>query len=556
MIDTIRESAGNILERYKPLRAESVYRDAGLETIQLDASEIFRALVQPIRLLLISSKKFDSQDPSDPQWFDKYLFENLQASSVVVIVLSTTSTVAIRAIKSSMLGPGHPICEADDLLSSSDTKEALRKVILPHASAYRGESSLSPYKIHVHAARNMFFNREDDLSKIRHSTGHMFIIGARRIGKTSLALRFMDHQEEIDRNSGPLDLSGLKMKRCAYIDVTKLAQPVSETLWGQILKGFGLEPRRYNIYARRVKISASRVSHATDEAQAVERIVAHFRGKLSIILDEVDGWIYREAADGWQTLDRLRAMTDQGEARLILVGYELLRMALSNDKFPFFDRGHTLPLSPLEREPTYHLVTQPLAEFNVTLEPQGQILDRIWQETSGMPHLVQDICSNLLNICITKNLQKMSMTDVTAAIRMSDSIKRYKRGVSRSDFPLAEAIAGITILASGGLEGGDDPKEEKSISNREIIEKLQECGYEYNAKEFEMALTYLELRLIIRPLDEEKTTWTWVNRAQRKGMEHHIANTGVKNWLDDLVTKHKQGDWRSRYGAVLGRRYN
>ena len=549
MSDELSELVAKIADKCRIFEPTNVETDDWAQVLELDACTVFRALEEPIRLILVDSSAAQWDIARGDNWFNRLLLANLQLAPAIVLVLSVPSTAARRAIAQSNLGAGCPICTADDLLSTQDIKDFLRRVILPCASAV----NLIPYKIHMHARRNMFFNRQHELQKLHNHRGHSAIVGARRIGKTSLALRFKSSQDDIDRSLGSLDLDGFKIGRCAYLDLGQSGSAISETIWGQILRAMGLEPRRYKTFANKQRMAgANKIEYELDEARAAEQILGRLRQNLVIILDEIDGWISSRPRGKWRDMDRLRAMTERSGVRLILVGYELLEMALGNDAFPFYGRVQTIHLRRFDHDSVNSLVIDPISELGIEMEPRGQILDRIWHETLGDPHLVQEICGHLVNRCIRERIQKVSMADLGEAIGLSQQVKLDRKAMRHPDFPLAEAIAGLTILGSGSRNSDEDSKVEKSISRNEILRKLMDGGFSPDDWELEMALTYLDLRSIIRPLDEGRMNWTWVSRVQRDNMSAHIGDRGVRGWLDDLIAQHQTGNWKRRYENVLG----
>jgi len=300
------------------------------------------------------------------------------------------------------------------------------------------------------------------------------------------------------------------------------------------------------------------------DARALDWIISHFRGELTIILDEVDGWIQQEALTGWRMLDQLRALTDDNRARVVLVGYESLMAAIDSVRFPFYLRGETNLLDPLDRDAMDELVRLPMSELNIRLEGETEMLETIWRETSGVPHLVQDICKHLMSLCLTGKPRKTVLTnaDLSTAILNSQSHNTFRRGVFNGDFPLAEFIAGITsfVLCGQGDDGAEHvPYLERStrlygdiITTGGIRDLLAEAEFECDHKEFELALSNLKLNLILTPTDRDETRWRWVSQARRQSMVNSISGLSYKHWEVDKKVDHAKGTWRDLY-KVLGR---
>src|SRR6185295_15419089 len=102
------------------------------------------------------------------------------------------------------------------------------------------------------------------------------------------------------------------------------------------------------------------------------------------------------------------------------------------DRFPLGARGDTMILNPLDREATNHLVKDPLAELNLFLEPEPEMLETVWRETSGVPHLVQDICGYMVGLGSGgRRPRKKILTNnhLSNAISVSEQIRQFRRGV-------------------------------------------------------------------------------------------------------------------------------
>jgi hypothetical protein len=196
-----------------------------------------------------------------------------------------------------------------------------------------------------------------------------------------------------------------------------------------------------------------------------------------------------------------------------------------------------------------------LAELKIKLSPEGEIIERLWQASSGFPHLVQDICKHIVEKCFSGSTKKYVVDNnlARAAIDDSEAFGSYRRGVINSDFPLAEAVAGLTCLAAeiSGRPNADNSLE-FTLSDGEIAAFLEQSGYEFDGKEYDLALSYLELRSIIRPVDSTRSTWAWVNKFARMDMERKIKRLGFARWRDGVMRQHREGSWKTRY-KVLGR---
>ena len=530
------EVTEEVISRLADLSAEQLRTVESADVIRVDSSTMFQGLHTSLLLVTVSWQHVSEAIANHNHWFNRLIYECLSDSPVVPIVLTdkqdvTNHIAELRSSSSDGLR-GQPVLRYEDL----ETKPAdmLRRVIIDSPLCHK----VIPYRVHTAAVRGMFFGRSEELQELQHKRGHFFIVGARRIGKTSLATRLVDtinyEQKHVRLQLGNYVID----KKAVLVDVSSLGENTSNTIWTEILRAFAIDPNRWKLYSRRSFQKKNVPSE--DPAFALQRLIESVPGKLTIVLDEMDGWIKRDAKSHWQTIDRLRSLTDGDRAKLVLVGYELLRTALLNDKFPLYERGTRITLGPIDRNTLKLLVTRPLSEFGIEIESE-EIITRIWKKSGGMPHIVQDVCSMLLSKCLSERRKVVETKNVSQAFQDSQKYKDFIRGVSNCGFPLAEAIAGITAMQDN----------KGPVQTNSIVNALKKFGYVFDDDEFELALNYLELRYTIHSPDIFRGAWRIFNEGQREFMCHSINSKSYENWLTSLIQKHNTGQWRKAYEDVF-----
>ena len=504
--------------------------------ITLDCSAILRAY-DTLQAVLVDSMSVDEAVNDHSHWLNTLVYECLRDSPVVPILVIDRSPITRLASDLRMRAcegvKGQPII-GNYNLSRADkgVGELLRRSIVESSVGHK----VNPYNTHNTAVSRMFFGRLEELHQLQTQEGHFFILGARRIGKTSLATQYV---ESVNSENIKIPLGEFVIQKKAIIlDVSSLGQNASTTIWSHILREFGLDPSRWILYSRRSL--GKKHPPSEDPAFAVQFLIEKTNGRLSIVLDEMDGWVKRESTSNWQAIDRLRSFTDGGKAKLILVGYELLRAALQNDRFPLYDRGTRMTLGPIDYNTLKQLVTKPLADFGASIDSE-ELLTKIRKKTGGMPHIVQDICNILLNDCLKEKTNTIDTRSVRNAFNKSQKYNDFIRGMINCGFPLAEAIAGIVALNC----------KEGPVQISKIISSLNEFGYVYDGDDFELAMNYLELRHVIVAADDFRNSWKIFNEAQRDYMSNVITARSIDNWLSALVKKHKSDSWRSIYENLL-----
>lgn len=542
----LKEFLDKLSDKYHDLCFRVVYSDHRHATVEMELKSIFRKFRRPVSFLIIDSE----QDDSLSDILEDYLMKNSSRTDLFPILLTPSKTlkrIYSQIASTNFFANSQPIINIDSLLRTGGQAEVLRDVLLSSASS----SLLSPYRIDAYASQSMFFGRDKIVNDLIRTSGNHVLTGPRRIGKTSVVKR-------IQSDLGPLrsQYSGFKrldnnIRKCCYVDVSSLGtENIQNRLWGAILAAFHVDFRTIEVLGRRTRVTVSRRS-VPDEFKALETLIELHPRQLTLVLDEVDNWFIHEAAREWETVERLRSITDGGKANIILVGYESFLLESMNPRFPLKGRGETFFLGPLDNEAIDQLVLTPLAELKIRLLPERDIMERIWQEASGLPHLTQGICSHLVDIAFGKRKGKaeevtLGHNELSAAINRTGVLEQYQEDVDQWDFPLAEAIAGILALSSriGNHVG---------LSNIGILTELENhYSYKFDDREFRLALKHLELRFVIKCLDQTRTTWEWINQGTRKRMETRIEKTGYERWRKSVSERHISGSWRSNY-PVLNR---
>jgi hypothetical protein len=526
------ERAAEFLVLHSPLNAKRIAADVEYEVFTVDLSSVFRHFVRPALLIFTTVNRFQES-------LEKWENSRLPNSELVAIVLHGSTKSEARSLREQLPYPDMLLVQIQEVLQDGNVRETWRRLLLQYGNA----EQLSPYRINIAAGGKMFFGRRAELSKLTRSHGCAMIYGPRRIGKTSVALRLSGHMREDKRYR--LRLGDFPIYRSSYVDVGKLGEHGSRNIWGEILRAHGLDTGRFQLYARRSRFSRQK-EYDGSEANALDGIISAVNGELTIILDEVDGWIRQEAHESWPALDRLRGMTDEGRAKVILVGYEALKRAAQDDRFPFALRGEVIHLGPLTRRDFDDLVTLPMGDLKIELQQREVLLDKIWLRTSGFPHLVQDICGRLVERAIKQRRSEVTAEDLGTVTAESEHFKSFTRGMISGDFPLAEAVCYATIVAHTKDKKSPAPNFQTAVSLNQIIAVLKEFDYSYDSWEMESAMSSLELRWILKPIGNERDRWVWVNEYQYERARKVLFGTGKENLLGDLLEKHKVGLRRRR----------
>ena len=117
---------------------------------------------------------------------------------------------------------GQPIIELDRALQVESVSEFARLVAKRAAPEY-----VSPYQVQYPVGERMLFGRDALVANLRTAKRHQIVVGARRIGKTSVV-------KAVQRAGLP---NGGKI---VYVDMADVGQDGWQSLWHELLIGLGV----------------------------------------------------------------------------------------------------------------------------------------------------------------------------------------------------------------------------------------------------------------------------------------------------------------------------
>ncbi|HZF09888.1 MAG TPA: hypothetical protein VFE33_13950 [Thermoanaerobaculia bacterium] len=251
-----------------------------------------------------------------------------------------------------------PPLAAREILLSDQPQEKLKKLLREQLPI----RSLIPYNYLRPAMGSLFFGRQAELDRLLQEDDVSFsIAGPGRIGKTSILKQY---RRALIRTRDP------RAARSVEIDF----YPCGDTSTTGVARFLAM------------KIESSSRSYrmtADGLADFLRFQRAEHGGPLELLLDEVDA-VCRGLA-----FDIIGDAAKQGLCRLILCGRgELLDMMLSPDS-PLACRLELLRPGPLESEPARELLLRPLSDLGLTLEQPEHLVERVFELSGCLPHLLQ-----------------------------------------------------------------------------------------------------------------------------------------------------------------------
>ena len=346
----------------------------------------------------------------------------------------------------------------------------------PHAALLRyiarqvSPQTVSPFIVQgaVTANTGMFYGREKEVTRITHGlqARSFVVVGNRRIGKSSLLGQV---RQNLEKNP----------QYCvASVDYQGHGIPTPEML---------------------------RADFAQLEQKANGRKIVQF-------IDEIDELLIQDEQQRYRCSAVWRELSETGRCRFVFAGHRILRRILPDVRSPFFNFAEAIHLGFFNERFARALLADPLHHIGFTLEPEQDILDRVWQVTSGHPNIIQVIGRELLeqlergNMVITRE----HLEQLLKSRRFQEEYEGAMWGGRRASNEFGVSPLERIILLLGNPGGFNEEEIERLLRQNRIHVSRQQI---YNALDL---LTGFDL------LNKEDTRYSCnVKHFRRFVLEHY-----------------------------------
>ena len=351
-----------------------------------------------------------------------------------------------------------------------DPLRVLRRLVLSQIDLV----TVSPFVITGPASETMFFGRETELREIKEqsTTTNYAVIGGRRIGKTSI-LKRLEHVR--------LRAAGF---RALYHDCS--FTPTQAELMQAIA-------------ADRTWFPEPPASALASFAEIIQALGDD--KPLVILLDEADKLIVPDQAAGYPLFNTLRAMANADRCRFVLSGEQALRAELTNPDSPLYNFADEMLVGRLDFRAVEELITQPIKQLEIELEDEAEMVQHIWDFTSGHPNVVQRLCQRLIVRLNERGDRRLTLDDVETMVADPDFLRKdflniyWERAtalerlcslVMAADDRVRTLTAVYHVLTDCGLQvtlNQADDALERLVDLRNILERTAE-GYDFAVSAF------------------------------------------------------------------------
>ena len=261
-----------------------------------------------------------------------------------------------------------------------------------------------------------FVGRDKYLEAILKNEASAYAIaGGRKIGKTSLLFKLMSESKLLTSTHDFYPI---------FIDCSNFTN--FHTLINDII-------------FRRLRSNYS----STEFSTALKR---GYKGRpLFLLLDEFDSLIEHSEKLKENTEDfgnSIRELVNRGRLKIVLCGFRKVFDIINNANHPFYNLFERIQLDVLSEKETRKLVTIPFLEMNILLESSKEIVDKIYDFTSGHPSVIQFICRRLYEVSDKKTIK---INDLDKVLRDNELIYYIDDTFIMNTSPLERLISILTL---------------------------------------------------------------------------------------------------------------
>ena len=360
------------------------------------------------------------------------------------------------------------------IIFSNRPRETTRKIILSNLSLQK----VSPYQT-AGPATTTFYGRAKIIDHITRAANASYsIIGARKIGKSSLLLRICD--------SPPPNTYYI------FINLDQVFRGVSD--YKPFLRN--LQQKIEEIFDLKVNLVRFTTGRSLSRLNDVMGKLSREGKKIIFVFDEVDILVQFDRKHEYRLLHTFRTMSQNTCCQFIFAGFKELYHRKREIENPLYNFCKEIILTPLDRKAALDLITRPMDSIGVQYQnPEDREL--ILEYTACHPNLLQFFCEELID-----KIEEHSKVEDRRTIFKKDIEKllnsKYENYIMDeiymffSDLPDINRLILILLVEEYMEQSG-----QASFSLAKIRDKLIQQGLEVSINNVHRNLRNLVMRFIL-----------------------------------------------------------
>lgn len=398
-----------------------------------------------------------------------------------------------------------------DIVFSSRPLQTLKDILLQRISS----SQISPYQTDGPAITT-FYGRQRELKKILGTLNRSFsIVGARKIGKSSLLARIKNELEDM----GALSI---------FMDLESPSNPDHKS------------------FLQRMELEMGRLFDTTLDFEndidsfrrSVKTLPANNK-KIIMILDEIDALLLYDKKRDYPLIKVFRSLFQEGYCQFVLSGFEVLQNVKRDIDSPFYNFCEEIRLGPLNPKHARDLIAEPMANIGIGYQSDRE-KELIMEYTARHPNLIQFFCKHLIEK-LEENAEDIS-SRVISRTDIEDLYNFEYDNYILDDFYMfymdlddLEKLIVLLLLEVHPME--------PVFSINQVNRKLRDCGVELTEGRIHKAILKLALRFMLE--DKGKGNYAFALPHFPEILANRVAGEELKNGLIKRIKERKNGDGES-----------
>jgi Cdc6-like AAA superfamily ATPase len=353
---------------------------------------------------------------------------------------------------------------------SSEPIEAFKKNLLSKLSL----TKVSPYRT-TGPERRIFYGRDFLINQISAASNTSYaVVGARKIGKSSLLLKLKD-------NPPPNTIYIFMDLEVEFHNVTDY-----KTFMRSLESELG---RQFN---KKIKLGSIFAKKKLSRLPEIIRNLSKDNQTIIFILDEIDGLLEFDGKNDYKLMHIFRKMSQENLCQFIFTGFKRLYHQKRDHQNPAYNFYEEIRLEPLEEEAAKNLITEPMKSIGIRYnDPDDRKL--ILEYTARHPTLLQFFCKQLVEK-VEKHKRKVQSTIYREDIEelFNSTYEEYIFNEVYMFFNDLDNLDRLILMVMAG-----DKSSTKVFSLHDIENKLFRNGLKLSIEKTHNSLRNLVMRFIL-----------------------------------------------------------
>jgi WD40 repeat protein len=339
--------------------------------------------------------------------------------------------------------------ELTALLLAEDPVNELAHLIARHVPV----TQVSPYQTGAGVNKqSLFFGRGSLITQVMgRDPANYLVVGGRQVGKSSL-LKELERRYRHDPRV-----------ECHYLVLS------DQNAVSRLAEALGL-------------------AAGSDLDAVLNRLRKPRERCILLLIDEADAFVHHDQQQGYETLQRLRALSEECHAHFILAGFwELYQQAALDYQSPLKNFGEVLTVGALEWKACQALAMEPMARLNIRWDSEA-LVTRLIEQTGQRANLISLACQEVLEVLRREDrVIRAEHLEQALAGRVRDELMQGWGELSRD--PAESRRDRIVVYATAPL---------RRFSLADLMVTLERYGYRPEPEDLRRSLARLELAFVLK----------------------------------------------------------